>query len=443
MKVCPNGAIVPLIEAEDEDIERNALFFDKGPGYWPYQLADERKTYRGKPKTEQQDIFEREEGVNIMSNKNGKVDNIFTEIRELLETIEINDHPTTRLNTRELFKPLGRVTGIGSLPHSNPKAAVEFVQALSPEIPFWPQLPRRSKQEGMIDQMLGPLVERLQLQQRRQSYGYRLEPGQISDLIDYFEHSRAALQPEHAAGFFAFKTALDAGKFDGAAALKGHVTGPITLLFQLFEDQRLLIHHHELIEAVAQYVIRLALWQMARLERLKIPILMFVDEPCLGLFHPHLQSEVAKCLLDSLRSVLATIRSAGAITGLHCCARPPFAAVRHVQPDIFSFDAHQDLEMFFADSDARHFWADGGMVAFGLIPTWLNLERVSAEALFYRWLMAAEDTVDLSELARRSLITATCGLGLLNETAAKDSFNLACHTGELVHRVIYSSAEHR
>ena len=56
------------------------------------------------------------------------------------------------VSPRPPFVAAGRVTGIGSLPFTDPEAGVRFVAEHSPEIPFWPQLPRRSEDEGMIAQ---------------------------------------------------------------------------------------------------------------------------------------------------------------------------------------------------------------------------------------------------------------------------------------------------
>ena len=44
------------------------------------------------------------------------------------------------------------VTGIGSLPHTDAGQAMEFVAKTTPRAPYWPQLPRRTPNEGMIRQ---------------------------------------------------------------------------------------------------------------------------------------------------------------------------------------------------------------------------------------------------------------------------------------------------
>lgn len=49
------------------------------------------------------------------------------------------------------YLPAAGVTGIGSLPHTDPVAAIAFVARQSPQIPFWPQLPQRGPQEYMAN----------------------------------------------------------------------------------------------------------------------------------------------------------------------------------------------------------------------------------------------------------------------------------------------------
>ena len=47
------------------------------------------------------------------------------------------------------------------------------------------------------------------------------------------------------------------------------------------------------------------------------------------------------------------------------------------KPDILSFDAHEGLELFFADPDALRFVDKGGMVAYGLVPPSPQLAHLS------------------------------------------------------------------
>ena len=51
-----------------------------------------------------------------------------------------------------MLKLKGLATGIGSLPHHNVDAALDLIFQYIPNIPFWPQLPKRDIREGMVAQ---------------------------------------------------------------------------------------------------------------------------------------------------------------------------------------------------------------------------------------------------------------------------------------------------
>ncbi len=53
----------------------------------------------------------------------------------------------------------GIATGIGSLPHTDPRAAAALVLECLPELPSVPQLPARDPREGMIAQWVAALPE--------------------------------------------------------------------------------------------------------------------------------------------------------------------------------------------------------------------------------------------------------------------------------------------
>jgi len=160
--------------------------------------------------------------------------------------------------------------------------------------------------------------------------------------------------------------------------------------------------------------------------------LLFVDEPALCL-EATADAVSEERRLSALAVTLEGARKRGAIAGLHCCAARPFRRMCRAKPDILSFDAHEGLELFFADGDARDFVKQGGAVAYGLIPTWPGLDGVNPAGIFSRWLKAAALAGDPQELARRAMITATCGLGLLEPGSIAPSFSAAHEVGKLIH----------
>ncbi|MCX6047418.1 MAG: hypothetical protein NT075_20120 [Chloroflexi bacterium] len=308
----------------------------------------------------------------------------------------------------------GHVTGIGSLPHLDPEAAVRFVAEFSPKIPFWPQLPQRLPQDDMLLQMLAPLTDLLTVR----GFGkMELHPLQLPIFLGQLRSVAAGLDPQRTAGFFAFERACAGGAFADAHVLKGQIYGPLTLARCLYVNQRPLSKLPGLYAALTDYLGRLAVWQIERLRRFGKPVLLFVDEPALALERPDSPA------LAHVRQLLQTIQAAGAANGIHCCAAAHPATLVKVAPDIISFDAHQHLEGFLRHPSIQHFVATGGGLALGLIPTLADLRGLAPDDLFARWVGAAVGgDYNLDQLAAQSLITATCGLGLLTETTAATAF---------------------
>ena len=133
-----------------------------------------------------------------------------------------------------------------------------------------------------------------------------------------------------------------------------------------------------------------------------------------------------------LAATLEDARIRGAYAGLHCCAARPFERMLRVKPDILSFDADSGLELFFADSRALDFVRQGGTVAYGLVPTRSGLNAIDAASMYIRWLEAASRAGDPQQYAQSAMITATCGLGMLNTPAVAESFQVAHSISKLI-----------
>jgi hypothetical protein len=335
--------------------------------------------------------------------------------------------------TRKAFTPAGAVTGIGSLPLTSVSAAIESVVQYSREVPFWPQLPQRSESESAIAQGLGSLAELIE--PRAEGYGYQVKAGQIDSVLARLRGSSGTLREENASGFHAFETAVNSGRFRAAAAVKGQIEGPITLSAFLFHKDKSFLSDPALFAAIAFHVSQLISWQIDRLEAAGLPVLLFVDEPALCLEGlPNAISEEAR--LNALAATLEHVRKHGAYAGLHCCAARPFERMFRAKPDIFSFDADAGLDLFFTDWHALDFVQQGGMVAYGLVPTRPGLDAADAASIFIRWLKAASAAGDPQKFAQRALITATCGLGLLDEASVEESFRVAHSVSKLVKTLV-------
>jgi len=349
-----------------------------------------------------------------------EIDNLMTVSEKATDSATNRDRPI-----RMPFVPGGAVTGIGSLPLMSAASAIQAVAEFSAEIPFWPQLPQLSERESIIGQGLGIVADHLE--PRKEGYGYQVKDGRIDSVLEILHRSKGEFTAENAAGFCAFEEAMSTGTFDSAVAVKGQIEGPITLSAYLFHRGRPFLFDPALFSAIAFHVSQMICWQIARLESARCPVLLFVDEPALCLETNAASSVSQEKMLDALTVILEDARIHGAYAGLHCCAARPLERMRRVKPDIISFDAHEGLDLFFSDSHALDFVHRGGMVAYGIVPTRAGVNAVDSAKIFLRWLQAASQAGDPQEFAQRALITATCGLGLLDQSSIAESFGVA-HT---------------
>jgi hypothetical protein len=300
-------------------------------------------------------------------------------------------------------------------------------------VPFWPQLPKVSNHEDIIGQGLGILADLVE--PRAGGYGYEVKAGRIDAVVNALHNSTGCLTPLHAAGFSALEKAIRRDVFGSALAIKGQIEGPITLATYLFYRDRAFLSDASLFAATVFHIAQIVRWQIDRLKAFGLPVLIFVDEPALCLDEAVLTSVSEERRLAALSAIFDDMRGRGASAGLHCCAAQPFARMCVARPDILSFDAHRGLEPFFADSQALRFVEGGGWVAYGIIPNSLTLDAALPASIFRRWLTAASMAGDPQALAARAMITATCGLGLLDPESVESSFRLARRVGSLIKRL--------
>jgi hypothetical protein len=339
--------------------------------------------------------------------------------------------PATRPQPRRTpFVAAGAVTGIGSLPFTSVSSAIQSVAEFSPEVPFWPQLPQLSERESIVGQGLG-IVSDL-IEPRRVGYGYQVKEGCLDSLLDTLHRSAGELTPDNAAGFSAFEEALASGRFRSAVAVKGQIEGPITLSAYLLHQDRPFLSDPALFAALAFHVSQIICWQIDRLKSAGLPVLLFVDEPALCLEAPFACAISEEHRLNALATTLEDARVRGAYAGLHCCASRPFDRMCRAKPDILSFDAHEGLDLFFADWRALDFVNQGGTVAYGIVPTRPGLNAIDSASIFIRWLKVASLAGDPQRFAQRAMITATCGLGLLNRSSVAESFCVAHSVSKLI-----------
>ncbi|MDQ7794198.1 MAG: methionine synthase [bacterium] len=318
------------------------------------------------------------------------------------------------------FRPALLPTAIGSLPHRDPVAAMAVVRRHLPECPYWPQLPRRDRREQM-DLQFSEGLPGLADGDR----GSDLAAAGEAIYRRYLEADPVlAIGPERAAGLYAL---AGSGPLGRAVAVKGQITGPLTLGLSLEDGSgRPLLYREDAMDLVVKVLAMRARWQERFLARLNPRTIIFVDEPSLATYGSGFFAYDRAAVIAWLTEVLEALTG---LRGIHCCANTDWPAVLATPAHIVSFDAWgfaRQLALYAAEVGA--FLDRGGMLAWGIVPASAEVATLGASGIADR----LEQSLDLFSargldrrlLLERALVTPSCGLGSLEEATAARALEL-------------------
>jgi methionine synthase II (cobalamin-independent) len=328
------------------------------------------------------------------------------------------------------FRPDFLPMTVGSLPYDSPAVALEQILQNTPDIPAWPQLPKRTFLENMYVQYSqgfpGIVVdmqnERIYVDRERD-----LDPELEQLYTSYLENDlrAGALSEEYAAGLSYFLKQ----HFDSARAVKGHVTGPVSWgLTVTDQNRRPILYDEVLAEAVAKHLRLNASWQERQLRHKAVNTIMFVDEPYMSSFGSAYVAIEREQVIALLEEVFEGIHG---LKGVHCCGNTDWSILLSTSVDILNLDAYEYAETLSLYPEALDAFLDrGGIVAWGIVPTLdeaaLMGEEVgslSARLEAAIQLMASKG-VSLDKLLASALVTPSCGLRTLSEAGAERALSL-------------------
>jgi hypothetical protein len=329
---------------------------------------------------------------------------------------------------------------VGSVPHTDPATALAFVLSWTPDIPTWPQLPRRSFLENMYVQFseglpgvrLDPVNERI----------WVLDDVPVDELTTFVESLAAddpaafALSPDHAAALPLLGEALQ-GPANSTVAprfVKGQVTGPVSFGLTIArEDKRALLYDDTLRDALVQLLAMKARWQAALLSAWApdaTPLIM-VDEPYLTQMGSVFVSIPEAIAFPALEACLGSI---DCLAGLHVCGGTDWERMAQLPVDVLNFDATDYLDAVLTRRDAvAAFVAEGGLLAWGAVPnderalTWTAAEA-AGQVLRGAEALAGTGAVSVDEVLGASFISPACGTGSLPLATAEACFRVAAET---------------
>lgn len=319
-------------------------------------------------------------------------------------------------------------TGVGSLPHIDPDRAVGLVLSRFPDVPFWPQLPRRTFLENMYVQYAAGLpASGIECGKLTVEGGERM----MAEAEGFYETYLAedaspfAIPPERAAGLDRL-LAAGGGPF---RAVKGQVTGPVSFGLMVTDRGRKPLFYDPVgRDVLVKHLLRVAQWQVGRLKRLSPNVILVLDEPYLA----SVGSAILSLSRDEVVSALDEIFDGlpDALCGVHCCANTDWGLVLSTHARYLSFDAYGYADsLLLYPAEVKAFLSRGGKIAFGIVPT-------SAEALAGETPGSLADRMDdllaklegkgvpRPEAIRAAFVTPACGLGTLSEEDAERALAL-------------------
>jgi hypothetical protein len=317
-------------------------------------------------------------------------------------------------------------TGIGSIPSLDVHGTCVKILKLIPEMPFWPQLVKRSPLEDFFIQF----SEGLPLLKIKEGTSVlEVSPtGMESALTEFYDHFLAddteyfKISKDYAAGLYDFLKIISKDPDNFGPFVKGHTVGPVSFSAGIkTADGRSILANPDLKEACTKGIAIKALWQIRMLaDTGKTPVI-FLDEPYLAGFGSAFSPIERHEVIDMIKEVVDYLHErSDALVGIHCCGNTDWSMIIDAGPDIVNFDASAFMDYFLLyPQDISRFINNGGAIAWGIVPTSnfkgsegidelrLRLERGLTQLNGFG--------LDPDLVARRSILTPACGMGTMDE----------------------------
>jgi methionine synthase II (cobalamin-independent) len=247
-----------------------------------------------------------------------------------------------------------------------------------------------------------------------------------------------AISAEHSRGLDRFCRRLEA--MPAPRAVKGHVTGPVTLALSLETnyEARAAFYEPELARMIARAVGLKARYQEQLFSTIapNAETIIFFDEPSMGSIGSAVLNLDANLAVELLSIASRACRS---IPGIHCCGETDLGLIADAGVRVLNFDAFSYFEsLVVAGPRVKTFVEGGGMLAIGLVPSFLpHPEAVAAETIESLWARLLEIVdaltatgLDRELLARQSMITPSCGTGGMRPDLARRSLELTAQIAD-------------
>jgi len=320
------------------------------------------------------------------------------------------------------FQDFFIATGIGSFPHQDEKDTFRLIFQNFPEIPFWPQLPKRSFLEGMVVQYSQGFPS-LRWNEKEQRVWVDPSHGFDKEIEIFYQHlEEGELKPfeitsDFAKGLRILKDLASKDHREGIKYIKGQISGPITFGLALTDlEGKSIFYDPTLRDILLKHLSMKARWMEKRFGDLfpGIPTIIFFDEPSLSSFGSAFSGLNREDVVHSLNECFDAVKG---FKGVHCCGNTDWSVLLSTNLNILSFDAYGYLDtLSLYPKELKTFLERGGILAWGIVPTSEAILKEDAESLVKRFREGIEilDKKGIDRiLLQRAIITPSCGTASL------------------------------
>jgi hypothetical protein len=340
-------------------------------------------------------------------------------------------------------KLFGLGTGIGSMPHQQTDPALRLIFKSLSEIPHWPQLPTAGEEEGFIRQYLSPLIERgLVIEAAGRSPFFQTDAADwLERLTEFYTEvlagqddqsvARFAFPPSAATGFYSFIEQLRQEGTGDALYLKGQLSGPVTMGFQVTDEKmQPSFYQDELRDILVRSLALQIRWQARTLASFGLPVILFIDDPSIyGYGQSTFVGLSREAIQQSLIPLIEAAKDEGALVGVHACAGVDWSLLFELPFDFVNIDVyHYFTSLLVYTREFNSYLARGSALAWGIVPTSAEIESESAESILAKleeqMLTLEKKGIDSGRLRSQLLFTPSCGTGSLSVAHAENVYRI-------------------
>jgi hypothetical protein len=317
--------------------------------------------------------------------------------------------------------PNSRATGVGALPHKDPREACDDVLEIFPTFPYIPTLPDRGQLESIVFNDSEQLPGRIIRDDRLLFDSTRDQTAAMEQVyMDYVENNFSSypLHEKYASAFIEMMSR----DLSNAGIVKFQVTGPVTFGMQVVDaDKRPIYYDSQLADVLAKMLALKARWCEAEMRRTGVKdTLIVLNEPYLA----SLGSSVVPVDKETVRSGwedIAALVEGG--LGIHCCSNTDWDFVLGLNPSVISLDAYTTAKEFLLYADSiTGYMERGGVVAWGIVPADFSVfatettDSLNRKYLDIRAQLCTRMPEELFDA--QSLITPSCGIRFADRRSA-------------------------